>query len=425
LTHFSTDRPDIVDAGKSSTDTSRDSQNGLPKGPLNGIRVLDLSRILAGPSCTQLLGDYGADIVKVEKPGAGDDTRKWGPPYVRDDEGNDTTESAYYLCANRNKRSVAIDISSEQGARIIRKLAEKCDIFIENFKLDGLKKFGLDYESLKKHNPALIYCSITGFGQTGPNAHLPGYDIMAQGYGGIMSLTGAADGEPMKVAVGVADVVCGLYAATAILAAIRHRDLTSEGQYIDIALVDTQISWLVNEGANYLASGNVPKRRGNEHPNIVPYQVFEARDGYVIVAVGNDGQFARFCSILGRDDLAKNPNYSINEKRVENRQVLIELLRTEIAKFGKNDLLEQMGQNNVPSGPINNLEEVFSSEQVAARDMRISIDHPLAQSGTVELIGNPVKFSKTPVTYRRAPPVCGEHTSEVMDEWLPDIEGKN
>ena len=425
MTHSPTDNPDSEDTGNIPPDTATDSQNELPKGPLSGIRVLDLSRILAGPSCTQLLGDYGADIVKVEKPGAGDDTRKWGPPYVPDKQGNDTTESAYYLCANRNKRSVAIDISSEQGASTIRKLAEKCDIFIENFKLGGLKKFGLDYENLKKQNPALIYCSITGFGQTGPNAHLPGYDIMAQGYGGIMSLTGAADGEPMKVAVGVADVVCGLYAATAILAAIRHRDLTGEGQYIDIALVDTQISWLVNEGANYLASGDVPRRRGNEHPNIVPYQVFEARDGYVIVAVGNDSQFARFCAILGRDDLAENPDYAINEKRVENRQVLIEVLRKEIASFGKNDLLQQMGQNNVPSGPINNLEEVFNSEQVAARNMRISIDHPLAQSGTVELIGNPVKFSTTPVTYRRPPPVCGEHTEEVMDEWLPGFQDDN
>jgi len=425
LTHSPKDSPDRTDTGNPLPDSAKESQSELPKGPLSGIRVLDLSRILAGPSCTQLLGDYGADIVKVEKPGAGDDTRKWGPPYVPDKQGNDTTESAYYLCANRNKRSVAIDISSEQGASTIRKLAEKCDIFIENFKLGGLKKFGLDYESLKANNPGLIYCSITGFGQTGPNAHLPGYDIMAQGFGGIMSLTGAADGEPMKVAVGVADFVCGMYAATAILAAIRHRDSTSEGQYIDIALVDTQVSWLVNEATNYLASGKVPQRRGNEHPNIVPYQVFEARDGYVIVAVGNDGQFARFCAILGRDDLAENPEYATNEKRVENRLELIEVLRQEIAGFGKHDLLKQMGRNNVPSGPINNLEEVFSSEQVAVRNMRISMDHPLAQSGKVELIGNPVKFSKTPITYRRPPPVCGQHTSEVIAEWLPRFEDDN
>ncbi len=388
------------------------------KGPLDGIKVLDLSRILAGPTCTQLLGDYGADIVKVERPGAGDDTRRWGPPYVPDTRGNETSESAYYLCANRNKRSVAIDISSEEGAETVRKLAGKCDILVENFKLGGLRKFGLDYNSLKQQNPALIYCSITGFGQTGPNAHLPGYDIMAQGYGGIMSLTGASDGEPMKVAVGVADVMCGMYAATAILAAMRHRDRGGAGQYIDIALVDTPMSWLATEGANSLASGVVPKRRGNQHPNIVPYQVFEARDGYVIVAVGNDGQFARFCSILGRGDLAVNSDYSINEKRVENRLALIDILKAEIAKFGKRELLDQMEQQNVPCGPINSLQEVFDSEQVAARNMRITMDHPLAKSGSVELIGNPVRFSKTPVTYRRAPPVCGADTDEVMEDWL-------
>ena len=422
MMHPTKDEHDFEDNFPNTSETSKDVTAGSPNGPLSGIRVLDLSRILAGPSCTQLLGDYGADIVKVERPGTGDDTRKWGPPYIPDSDGNDTTESAYYLCANRNKRSLAIDISSEEGAKTIRALAKRCDIFIENFKLDGLRKFGLDYESLKQHNPDLVYCSITGFGQTGPNAHLPGYDIMAQGYGGIMSLTGVADGEPMKVAVGVADVVCGMYAATAILAAIRHRDITGEGQHIDIGLVDTQISWLINEGANYLASGDVPKRRGNQHPNIVPYQVFEASDGYIIVAVGNDSQFARFCAILGRDDLAQHPDYSINEKRVENRQILIEMLRTEIANFGKRELLEKMGENNVPGGPINNLEEVFNSEQVAARNMRISMEHPLAQSGTIELIGNPVKFSKTPVTYRRPPPVCGEHTREVMDEWLPGFE---
>lgn len=408
------------DTKSQSANLGTDSKNPLPKGPLDGVKVLDLSRILAGPTCTQLLGDYGADVIKIEKPGAGDDTRKWGPPYVRDEDGNDTSESAYYLCANRNKRSVAIDIASTEGAASIRKLAAKCDILIENFKLGGLKKFGLEYESLKSENPAMIYCSITGFGQTGPNADLPGYDLMAQGYGGIMSLTGEPDGEPIKVAVGIADVMCGMYATTAILAAMRHRDLTGEGQYIDIALVDTQIAWLINEGSNYLSSGKVPTRRGNQHANIVPYQVFEVSDGHIIIAVGNDAQFSRFCTILGRDDIASDEKYSTNLKRVENRVALIELLKIEIKKFDKHQLLNQMGANKVPCGPINNLEEVFDSEQVAAREMRIAMDHPKAGTGQVELIGNPVKFSKTPVTYRRPPPICGAHTQEVMREWLDE-----
>lgn len=399
---------------QNTTATSPNKANG----PLDGIKVLDLSRILAGPTCTQLLGDYGADIVKIERPGAGDDTRKWGPPYVRDADGNDTEESAYYLCANRNKRSVAIDIAENEGAQTIRALAAKCDIFIENFKLDGLKKFGLDYDSLKVENPALVYCSITGFGQTGPNASLPGYDLMAQGYGGIMSLTGAPLGEPMKVGVGVADVMCGIYAATAILAALRHRDISGEGQHIDIGLVDTQIAWLINEGTNYLASGKIPTRRGNQHPNIVPYQVFETSDGFIIIAVGNDSQFARFCSILKREDLARNDDYSTNLKRVENRVELIDILKIEFKKFSKKQLLDQMNANNVPCGSINNLEEVFNSEQVAARQMKITMHHPQSGSGTVDLIGNPVKFSKTPVTYRRAPPVCGADTQDVLAEWL-------
>ena len=388
------------------------------KGPLDGIKVLDLSRILAGPTCTQLLGDFGADIVKVERPGAGDDTRKWGPPYVRDEEGNNTQESAYYLCANRNKRSAAIDIASQEGAETIRELAAKCDILIENFKLGGLKKFGLDYEALSKINPALIYCSITGYGQTGPNAPLPGYDLMAQGYGGVMSLNGNPDGEPMKVGVGIADVMCGMYASSAILAAMRHRDQSGEGQHIDIALVDTQIAWLINEGTNYLTSKKLPTRRGNQHPNIVPYQVFEVSDGHIIVAVGNDAQFIRFCALLDCEELAQDAAYSTNIKRIENRDVLIGMLEKRVLKFSKEQLLQTMEKNGVPAGPINNLEEVFNSEQVAAREMKITMAHPQAGSGEVELIGNPIKFSKTPVTYRRAPPVCGADTNEVLADWL-------
>ncbi len=418
--------PTSDDAGKPSHDQllregtkpGSNSSGDPSTGPLAGVKVLDLSRILAGPSCTQLLGDYGADIVKIERPGVGDDTRKWGPPYIRDAEGNTTTQSAYYLCANRNKRSAAIDIASQEGADTVRALAAKCDIFIENFKLGGLKKFGLDYESLCRENPQIIYCSITGFGQTGPNAKLPGYDLMAQGYGGMMSLTGAPDGEPMKVAVGIADVMCGMYAATAILAALRHRDMTGEGQYIDIALVDSQIAWLINEGSNYLNSGDIPKRRGNQHPNIVPYQVFSLKDGHIIIAVGNDRQFASFCEVLGSEYLAEVDEFSSNLNRVKNREKLIEILSGIMITRSKAELLKKLGDANVPAGPINNLEEVFASEQVAARNMRVSMPYPLAASGMIELIGNPVKFSKTPVSYAKAPPLCGADTQEVLRDWL-------
>lgn len=389
-----------------------------PVGPLTGLRVLDLTRILAGPSSTQLLGDYGADIVKVEKPGAGDDTRAWGPPYVRDVDGNETSESAYYLSANRNKRSIAVDIATPEGAATIRRLAAKCDILVENFKVGGLKKYGLDYDSLKDANPSIIYCSITGFGQTGPNASLAGYDLMAQGYGGIMSLTGVPNGEPMKVGVGITDIMCGMYASTAILAALRHRDQTGEGQHIDVALVDSQVAWLINEGVNYLTSGEVPKRRGNQHPNIVPYQVFEVSDGYLIVAVGNDNQFRKFCGVIGHPELATDPRYTTNIKRIENRETLIETLVPIIANIDKQTLLAGMNAAGVTCGPINRLDEVFASDQVVARDMKISMPHPLAGSGSIDLIGNPVKFSKTPVTYRKAPPVCGADTQDILADWL-------
>ena len=387
-------------------------------GPLAGIRVLDLSRILAGPTCTQLLGDYGADVLKVEKPGEGDDTRAWGPPYVIGKDGLPTAESAYYLCANRNKRSIAVDMATAQGGAILRRLTSHSDIVVENFKTGSLAKYGLDYVALSAINPALIYCSITGFGQTGPNADKPGYDLLAQAFGGIMSLTGAPDGEPMKVGVGIADVVCGLYATTAILAAIRHRDQTGEGQHIDIALADSQVAWLVNAGTNYLTSGAAPTRLGNQHPNIVPYQVFSAADGHLIVAAGNDGQYARFCGLINRHDLAANPDYVTNTQRLKNRDVLIDILTDEIRKHRKADLIAGMEANNIPGGVINTLPEVFASDQVAARGMKISVRDDHAQSGHVDLIGNPVKFSKTPVTYRRAPPTCGQHTDEILREVL-------
>ena len=387
-------------------------------GPLNGIRVLDLTRILAGPTCTQLFGDLGADIIKIERPQSGDDTRTWGPPFVKDEHGNDSRESAYYLCANRNKRSVAIDISDPKGANLIKQLAQHCDILIENFKVGGLKKYGLDYASLKDEFPNLIYCSISGFGQTGPNAHKAGYDLMAQGYGGMMSLTGEPDGEPMKVAVGVADVVCGMYASTAILAALRHRDLTGQSQHIDLGLVDTQISWLINAGTNYLTDHQPPKRQGNQHANIVPYQVFKVSDGHIIVAVGNDGQYQRFCQLLDHPQLATDKRFATNRARLENKEILVPLLKDILLGWEKHDLLKKMDDNGIPAGPINTVPEVFETDQVKARDMKITMDHPTAQSGSVDLIGNPLKLSETPVQYNRPPPLLGEHTKEVLSELL-------
>ncbi len=392
-------------------------------GPLAGLHVLDLTRILAGPTCTQMLGDYGAEIIKIEKPGAGDDTRKWGPPYVQDQAGNDSGESAYYLSVNRNKRSVAVDISSPEGADTVRKLAAKCDILVENFKVGGLAKYGLDFASVQAINPGMIYCSITGFGQTGPNASRPGYDLMAQGYGGIMSLTGAPAGDPMKVGVGVTDIMCGMYAATAILAALHHREKTGEGQHIDIGLVDTQVAWLANEGVNYLTSGLVPERRGNQHPNIVPYQVFQARDGHLVIAVGNDSQFARFCGVIGQDPLAKNPDYASNIARVTNRKALISILTDVLGGMAKSTLLDGLEKAGVPCGPIHDLAEVFASDQVAARGMKVTMDHPGSATGCVELIGNPVRFSRTPVDYRHAPPICGADTDEILNAWLGAGDG--
>jgi len=396
-----------------------------PTGPLAGIRVLDLSRILAGPTCTQLLGDLGADVIKIERPEVGDDTRSWGPPFVQDKDGNDTRESAYYLCANRNKRSVTIDMAKQEGAALIKQLAQSCDILVENFKVDGLKKYGLDYAGMKEQFPDLVYCSITGFGQTGPNAKKAGYDLMAQGYGGIMSLTGEPGGEPMKVAVGVADVVCGLYASTAILAALRHRDLGHGGQHIDLALVDTQVAWLINAGTNFLADGKNPLRLGNQHPNIVPYQVFEAADGHVIVATGNDGQYARVCQLIGQPELATDERFANNTARLENRETLIAILTDEIKNWKKDDLLQGLDDLGVPAGPVNTLPEVFATDQVAAREMKISMAHPVADSGHVDLIGNPLKLNQTPIDYRRPPPMLGQHTTEVLEELLgPDAVQK-
>ncbi len=389
-------------------------------GPLKGLRILDMSRILAGPYATQLLGDMGADVIKVERPGVGDDTRAWGPPYVTTADGEATRESAYYMCTNRNKRSIAVDMSDPDGAETLRKLAEKADVVIQNFKPKGLEKYGLDYETISARNPSAVYCSISGFGLTGPNSHRAGYDLLAQAAGGIMSLTGDPDGEPTKVGVGIADIMCGMYASNAILAALRHRDATGEGQHIDIALADTQVAWMANEGVNYLLSGEAPQRRGNQHPNIVPYQVFECADGHAAVAVGNDAQFARFAVLIGAPELAEDVRFITNTSRLEHRVALIALLEARIRQIKKATLVSDMEAEGVPGGEINTVPEVFASEQVAARDMKISMPHPLAASGQVDLIGNPIKFSGTPISYRQHPPLVGEHTDEVLADWLEE-----
>ena len=387
-------------------------------GPLSGIRILDLSRVLAGPYCTQLLGDLGADVIKVEKPGAGDDTRKWGPPYVKGTDGADTSESAYYLSCNRNKRSVTIDIAKPQGGALARRLLGHCDVLIENFKTGGLEKYGLDYERLKDDFPRLVYCSITGFGQSGPYAHLPGYDFMAQGMGGIMDITGEPGGPPLKTGVAIADIMCGMYAATAILSALRHRDQEGAGQHIDLSLLDTQVSWLANVGVSYLTSGETPQRLGNAHANIVPYQVFDASDGPFILAAGNDAQFRQFCEFADEPGLADDPRFATNAQRVRNRGELIPILEGLIGRRSRRHWLEGLARLNVPSGPVNTVAEVFDDPQVAHRGMKIAMPYPLAAGGAVEMIGNPIKMSETPPADRRPPPTLGEHTDQVLAELL-------
>jgi len=384
-------------------------------GALDGLVVLDLTRILAGPTCTQLLGDLGADVIKVENPATGgDDTRSWGPPFVAGKDGADTDLSAYFMCANRNKRSVSIDIATPEGQAEVLALAARADIVVENFKPGGLARYGLDHASLLARHPGLIYCSISGFGQTGPNASKPGYDLMAQGYGGIMSLTGEAERTPVKVGVGIADVMCGMYACVGILAALRHRDQTGEGQHIDIALADSQMAWLINEGVSYLTTGDLPQRRGNGHPNIVPYQVFEAADGHVICAVGNDAQFTRFCDYLGCPGLARNPDYATNPARLKNRDALISQLSPLLAARPMADIIAGLEARKVPVGPVNTLGQALGSDQAIAREMVISMPQQAAASGEVALLGNPLKLSRSPVSYRRAPPLFGQDTREIL-----------
>lgn len=385
---------------------------------LSGIKVLDLSRILAGPSAAQLLGDLGADVVKVEKPGDGDDTRKWGPPYIRDSAGEKTDESAYYLSANRNKRSIAIDISTEEGQALVHRLIEKADVLIENYKVGGLAKFGLAYAQLQPKYPALVYCSVTGFGQTGPYAKRPGYDFLIQAMGGIMSLTGEPDGQPMKVGVGIADVMAGMYAGVGILAALRHRQATGLGQHIDISLLDTQIAWLVNAGTNYLADKKLPARLGNGHPNIVPYQVFSTRDAPMVLAVGNDGQFQRFCSVAGLTELASDARYARNVQRIENRVALCALIDAQLQTQPRAHWLAALDAVGVPCGPVNNLADVFEDPHVKARGAELRMSCAWAEGGEVGLLANPLRMSLTPPSYRRAPPRINADEADVLADWL-------
>ena len=392
---------------------------------LQGIRILDLSRVLAGPWCTQTLADLGADVIKIERPGTGDDTRTWGPPFLKDNAGAQTHEAAYYLGANRNKRSVTCDIALPEGQALIRELVTQCDVFVENFKVGDMARYGLDYAALKAINPRLVYCSITGFGQTGPYAERAGYDYAIQGMGGLMSVTGERDdlgGGPQKVGVAVGDLMTGMYATVGILAALRHAEKTGEGQQVDMALLDTQVAMLANLGANYLVSGSVPGRAGNAHQNIVPYQVFEvapSTDGckdHLILAVGNDSQFAKFCAVADMAELSANPLFAKNRDRVTNRAQLVPMLEAVMLTRSKADWLATLEAAKVPCGAINNLAEVFADPQVAARGMVTPWLHPLQSD--LRLVASPLKLSATPTRNDRAPPLLGQHTDEVLREVL-------
>jgi crotonobetainyl-CoA:carnitine CoA-transferase CaiB-like acyl-CoA transferase len=385
-------------------------------GPLQGIRVLDLSRILAGPWCTQLLADLGAEVIKIEKPGAGDDTRHWGPPWLRDSAGRETRESAYYLSTNRGKQSVTLDISRPEGRAVVEKLAAQSDVFIENFKTGDLARKGLGYAQIRALNPRIIYCSITGFGQTGPRAQQAGYDYLVQGMGGLMSITGVPDGEPgagpLRVGVAVGDLSTGLYATVGILAALNHRNTSGAGQYIDLALLDTVVSMMANQGQNYFVGGTVPTRTGAEHPNLAPYRTFATTDGYVIIAVGNDGQFRKLCEVLGVQAVAADPRFVSNADRVRNRRALAALIEASTATWTMAKLVDALSAVDVPSGPIYTLDQVFDDPQVKHHELRVNLPHPTA--GEVAGVRNPLRFSETPARYSQAPPLLGEHTDVVL-----------
>lgn len=390
---------------------------------LDGIKVLDLSRVLAGPWCTQILADFGADVVKIEAPGRGDDTRAWGPPFLKLPDGSDDPlESAYYLSCNRNKRSASIDLASTEGAELVRRLARKADILVENFKVGGLKKYGLDYETLKAVNPRLVYCSITGFGQDGPYANRGGYDFVAQGTGGFMSITGEADGGPLRAGVAIADLFTGMYAAVSTLAALRYAEQTGIGQQIDVSLLDAQIAMLANQGMNWLVGGVVPGRLGNRHPTIVPYKTFEVADGTIIIAVGNDGQFRLLCEELGMGQLAADPRFATSSARLANRDEIEALVQDRVANLESKPLIERLAARGVPAGPVNDLQQIFEDPFVEAR----KAVHRFIREDGVEIpsVAFPAKLSETPADYRYRQPRLGEHTREILSQWLAVDEGE-
>lgn len=392
----------------------------LRKTALEHIRVLDLTRVLAGPWCSQNLADLGADVIKIERPGAGDDTRSWGPPYLRDADGRDTSEAAYYLAANRGKRSVTLDIASAEGQEIVRELARQSDVVLENYKVGQLKKYGLDYESLKREKPDLVYCSITGFGQSGPYAQRAGYDFIVQGMGGFMSITGERDdqpgGGPQKAGIAISDLMTGMYATVAVMAALTHRDRSGEGQYIDMALLDVQVAMLANMGSNFLASGNPPTRWGNAHPNIVPYQTFATSDGHIIVAVGNDGQYVKFVEAGGRPELADDVRFATNPMRVRHREILVPILAAMVKAKTRQQWIDELEAAGVPCGPINDLADVFDNPQVQARALQVDLPHP--SGATVKLVRSPMNLSVTPPRCDLPPPLLGQHTAEVLRDLL-------
>ena len=387
---------------------------------LDGVRVLDLTRVLAGPWATQNLADFGAEVIKVERPGFGDDTRKWGPPFLRDRDGHDTADAAYYLACNRGKKSITLDLAHPRGREIAKALAAKSDVLVENFKVGDLARHGLDYASLAKANPRLVYCSITGFGQDGPYRDRPGYDFMVQGLGGLMSVTGERDdlpgGGPQKVGVAVSDLFTGMYATSAILAALLERGKSGAGQHIDMALLDVQVAMLANLSSSYFVSGKAPARMGNAHQNIVPYHVFHAADEFLIVAVGNDGQFAKFCEVIGAPEWPADPRFATNPQRVRHRDLMVRLITEKLAAKPAREWLRLLEPAGVPCGPINDLDQVFADPQVRHRRMQVRAPHPAA--GEVTMVANPIKFSATPIAHDRAPPLLGEHTIAVLHDVL-------
>ena len=389
------------------------SDTPTPSGPLCGLRVFDLTRVLAGPTCVQMLGDLGAEVIKIEKPGSGDDTRGFAPPFLPG-----SSESAYFAGVNRNKRSVTLDIAQPEGQALAHRLLGRCDILVENFKAGGLARYGLGWEQVRGAHPGLIYCSITGFGQTGPYAARPGYDSLVQAMGGVMSLTGEPDGMPQKVGIPVADLFAGLYGCIGVLAALRHRERTGEGQHIDIGMLDTHVAWLANQGMNYLATGENPPRLGNQHPNIVPYQVFATADGHVVLSIGNDATFRRFCTAFDLAALPDDPHFATNAARVANRALVTDTLAPVLARHPTAWSVERLEALSIGGGPINRLSEVFADPQVKARNMVVEMAHPTAAGGTVKLLANPVRLSATPADYRLPPPLLGADTEAVLGELL-------